>query len=128
MDDVSGKYCLTSLQKHQLKDTMRRCEIYLTEMTKEATIKISGTVYADIWGRGSASLMGVTVASIKIEGRARIHVEGSSQCSPMITKAYGYIGFEFEIKIGCEVIRAAARVDMVLVDRPCRASQRLLSN
>lgn len=128
VDDVSGQYCLTSLQKHQLKDTMRRCEIYLTEMTKEATIEISGTVYADIWGRGSASLMGVTVASIKIEGRARIHVEGSSKCSPMITKAYGYIGFDFEIKIGCEVIRAAARVDMVLVDRPCRASQRLLSN
>lgn len=100
---------------------IRRIELALERIAAVGELDFQATLFADVWGKGSATVLGVEVAAIKIEGRARIHVKGSSACRPIVYSAYAYLGFDIEVKIGCETLSARGRVDFVFIDRPCRS-------
>ena len=125
LEYLANQRILSVPEVQELLTLQRTAATALGDVIATYDVELSGTVYADIWGKGSAQVFGVDVASIKIEGRARLHFEGSDQCRPMINRAYAYLGFDFEVKVGCKKFEAHGRVDFVFIDRPCRNTRLL---
>ena len=104
--------------KKQSLETIRRSqsriETILNDLTR-ANVEMDGTVFADVWGNASATVFGVRVASIEIAGRVRLHIETFNLT---ITRAEAFLGFTFELKIGCFTVEAEGSVTFVFIDNP----------
>lgn len=71
------------------------------------------SLYADVWGKAAARFMGIDVANIEIEGKARFHGEGWDP----IRKMSASVDFQFTVEIGCVTHTADCGVDVVMIDR-----------
>ncbi|MGY0833821.1 hypothetical protein [Azospirillum argentinense] len=76
---------------------------------------VTATLYADVWGKASAELLGVRVASVEIRARACFRVKGGTKHG--ITEVYAAVGFEVRVVILCVEHRADALLELWLVKR-----------
>jgi hypothetical protein len=83
------------------------------------TFGLACTIYADVWGRASAEILGVRIASISIEARARLHVAGQvGEGGMRITSCKAIFGIKAKVQILCFEYEGEAELPIVLVDNP----------
>jgi hypothetical protein len=85
--------------------------------TAEFDACASAEIYGDIWGRGHAEFMGVTLASIDFNAYLRFQICGSIKAG--ITKSYAIAGFKVEVRILCVDYRSYAETDISMIDGAC---------
>lgn len=76
---------------------------------------ITAQLYGDIWGRGSAEFLGVTIASVAISAYARFKVAGNTYDG--ITSMRSITGFSVEVTILCVHHKADVEVDIWVIRR-----------
>jgi hypothetical protein len=78
-------------------------------------LAIQAELYGDIWGRGSAVFLGVTIASVSIAAYARFLVAGNTREG--ITSMRSITGFNVEVTILCVRHSAHVEVDIWVIRR-----------
>lgn len=78
-------------------------------------LNFTAEIYGDIWGRGSAVFLGVTLASIKVAAYSRFAVKGSTEDG--ITSMRSITGYEVSVTILCVHYSAWVEVEVVVVRR-----------
>lgn len=81
-------------------------------------LNLRATVYGDIWGKGSVSFLGVTLASVDIALRLRIQMCGGLKQG--ITRAYGHGEIEVSVEILCVTYKGKAGFDLWLLRGDCK--------
>jgi hypothetical protein len=76
---------------------------------------ITAQLYGDIWGRGSAEFLGVTIASVAVSAYARFEVAGNTRDG--ITSMRSITGFSVEVTILCVHYKADVEVDIWVIRR-----------
>ncbi|SEL29605.1 hypothetical protein [Halomonas daqiaonensis] len=80
-------------------------------------VVMSAAVYGDAWGQGSAEFLGVTLATINIALRLRIHFCGSLRRG--VTRAHGRGEIELKVTVMCIDYYGYAGFDLWLVRGAC---------
>lgn len=76
-------------------------------------IGFTAEIYGDIWGRGSAGLMGVTLASISVAAYARFETRGSLNTG--ITSCRAITGYKVQVTILCVSYSAHVEIEVRVV-------------
>lgn len=78
-------------------------------------LHFTAELYGDLWGRGSAVFMGVTIASVKVAAYARYAVTGNTQEG--IKTMRSITGYKVEVEILCVRYEAWVEVEVWVIRR-----------
>ena len=85
--------------------------------SSELNTCVEAEIYGDIWGRGSAEFMGVTLASIDFHAYMRFVICGDLRAG--ITHCWASAGFDLSVTILCVKYTAHAETDITIKDGAC---------
>ncbi|QLB62249.1 hypothetical protein A9O66_07565 [Paraburkholderia caribensis] len=110
---------LADAQALSLMPSMQLAQTWLGVMARETAaddaddIRLTAELYGDIWGRGYAEFLGITLASIKIAAYARFETQGTMRHG--ITRCLAITGYTVDVEIACVRYSAYVEVEIWVV-------------